>query len=76
MINYKLKEKKTMDNIIKNRIKEIITESNSGTVNKDNKHTKGWTMLDIMNQIKKEFGSVDKDMIKDFIIKDICGLNK
>ena len=76
MINYKLNEKKTMDNNIKNRIKEIMTEANSGKVNKDTKHTEGWSMLGIINQIEKEFSSVDKDMIKDFIIKDICGLDK
>ena len=44
-----------MNNNIKNRIKEIITEANSGTVNKDNKHTKGWSMLGIIDQIEKEF---------------------
>ena len=59
-----------------NRIKEIMTEANSGKVNKDNKHTEGWSMLGRINQIEKEFSSVYKDMIKDFIIKDICGLDK
>ena len=53
-----------------------MTEATSCKVNKYNKHTEGWSMLGIINQIEKEFSSVDKDMIKDFIIKDICGLDK